>query len=211
MAIVLLLKLTMQRKIIIFDFDGVIVDTFSLSFNITNSREYITMEEYKGRFEGNIYDSKPRFKENASTMDGFFTYYEPQLMKCRPVQGITDVIKSLSEKYDLIIVSSTISPIIASYLESVNLASYFKEILGSDVDRSKVVKINRILKDYSINPTDIIFITDTLGDIREGKHCDVDSIAVTWGYHQADVLEKGSPFAVVKNPTEILEYIEKYF
>ncbi len=201
----------MQRKLIIFDFDGVIVDTFHIAFNIADSREYITEEEYRGRFEGNIYDSKPRFKDNASTMDGFFTYYEPELMKISPVQGMEQVIKTLADTYDLVIVSSTISSIISSYLDSVNLGSYFKEILGSDVDRSKVVKIQKVLTDYKIQPSDAVFITDTLGDIREGKHCDVDSIAVTWGYNHPEVLLKGSPHAVVNDTAELQEKIDGFF
>ena len=201
----------MQRKIIIFDFDGVIVDTFKISFNIIESREHITEEEYRNRFEGNVYDSKPRYKGTPSTMDEFFTDYAPKLMKCSPIEGIGDVIKSLAEKYDLVIISSSINSAITSYLDSVNLGTYFKEILCSNVHKSKVFKIQKILSDYAINPTDALFVTDTLGDIKEGKHCDVDSIAVTWGFNSADVLKKGSPHAIVNTATELIESVEGFF
>lgn len=41
-------------KVILFDFDGVIVDTFSLCYRIIKTRDAITEDAYRARFEGNI-------------------------------------------------------------------------------------------------------------------------------------------------------------
>lgn len=74
---------------------------------------------------------------------------------------------------------------------------------------SKIIKINSILKKYNIEPNDTVFITDTLGDIKEAKECGVKSIAVTWGLHDRETLEKGNPVAIIDDPRELLRVIEK--
>lgn len=57
-------------------------------------------------------------------------------------------------------------------------------------------------------PKDAVFITDTLGDIREARECDIDSIAVTWGFHERKTLEKGNPIVIVSDPRELFVEID---
>ncbi|MEK9157634.1 MAG: HAD hydrolase-like protein, partial [Patescibacteria group bacterium] len=108
----------MNKKIVIFDFDGVIVDSFSMCLKIVDSREYITEPEYRRRFEGNVFDAKRKFKDPNTTMESFDQHYAPEVMKCEPFKGMADAIKALSEKYILVIVSSTETVSIDSYLKS---------------------------------------------------------------------------------------------
>ncbi len=44
-------------KVILFDFDGVVVDTFSFCYRIMNSRDSISEDVYRAKFEGNINDA----------------------------------------------------------------------------------------------------------------------------------------------------------
>jgi HAD superfamily hydrolase (TIGR01549 family) len=197
-----------KNKIIVFDFDGVIVNTFALCYEIRNAHYPLSQDSYREKFEGNINDSIKKVKQPILN---FFEQYTPSLMKCGPIEGMPDLIKKLSEKYNLIIVSSTISSSIKSFLESFNLDIYFKEILGNDIEHSKVKKLQMVLEKYQVSSKDVIFITDTLGDIKEGKVCNIESIAVTWGYHPAETLAKGNPYSIVSDPKELSEKIEEYF
>ena len=52
-------------------------------------------------------------------------------------------------------------------------------------------------------------MTDTLGDILEGKKAGVTVVAVDFGFHKRDRLEKGEPFRIVSNFDEILEVVEE--
>lgn len=72
------------------------------------------------------------------------------------------------------------------------ILQYFSEILGSDVARDKIRKIKMVLDNNDLNAEDCVFITDTLGDILEARQCGIESIAVTWGYHEAERLQKGN-------------------
>ena len=68
-----------------------------------------------------------------------------------------------------------------------------------------------MLSKYSTEPTEAIFITDTLGDIEEGKKCGVKSIAVTWGYHPIETLKKGEPYKIISEQHELIDAIKEYF
>lgn len=194
-------------KIILFDFDGVIVDSFAFCYKIMSSHKPLTLEEYRARFEGNINDAINRTDQDKKLFN-FFGQYTAKLMKCKPNQAVVSVIKELARDHTCIIISSTISEAIKSYLLAYDLDDLFADVLGNDVEQSKTKKIEGVLRRYNILPAEIIFITDTLGDIREAKKCHVESIAVTWGFHSAETLQKGNPLYIVDNARNILDIIK---
>lgn len=200
-----------MSRIVFFDFDGVIVDTFSLCFKIVDSREYITEVEYRKRFEGNVFDATRKYKKPDTKLETFMNDYTPELMKCEPVKEITIAIKELSSKYKLVIISSTETGPIDSYLKMVGLRDCFAEILGCDVDTSKVNKINMSLKKCGVQATETVFVTDTLGDMREAEKCGVKCIAVAGGYHDEETLRRGNPLAIVKSGFELVNAVESHF
>ncbi len=194
-------------KIIFFDFDGVIADTFSACFDIINARETLSADEYRARFEGNINLAIRKTPADQPPFD-FFAEYNPKLMTCQPNPDIVAAIKTLAGESTLIIVSSTISSSISKYLEFFQIKDYFKEILGNDIDKSKVKKINDILARYEVAPGNTVFITDTLGDIREATECQVKSIGITWGFHPRETLQKGNPASIIDSPTELVVAVQ---
>lgn len=129
-------------------------------------------------------------------------------MSCVPNQGLAEIIKSLAEEYPLIIISSTVSPVISQFLELHHLRRYFTKILGNDIEKSKVKKIQQVLEHYRASPNETVLITDTLGDIREANACSVRSIAVTWGFHAHETLQQGNPYRIISDPKEIPAIIE---
>src|SRR6185369_6110369 len=120
-----------------------------------------------------------------------------------------NTILSLAPENRLAIVSSTNGSFIQDFLAKEGLLQYFSDILGSDVHISKTLKIRMILEKYNIMPVDAVFITDTLGDIKEANECGVRSIAVTWGLHDRSVLERGEPAKIVDDPQNLLKSIKE--
>ncbi len=195
------------NKVIIFDFDGVIVDTFDFCYQIYKNNSSMTEDEYRSKYEGNIYDTL----EKNKPISDFWSLYTPKLLACKPKEKIENEIEELSKKYTLVIVSSTASSAIKSFLEKFNLNRYFEEILGNDIEHSKVKKLQIVLGKYSLPPSSVVFITDTLGDIREGRECGIESIAVSWGYHPAETLQKGEPYQIIDTVSELPKAVETYF
>lgn len=200
------------KKILLFDFDGVLVSSFHINFSINSSRgATITEDEYRQLFNGNIFSSleKNRHKLAPINSEEFFNEYAPWLLKTGPVQGMPEVVATLGKLYPMAIVSSTIESPIEAYLKKFNLRGYFEEILGANNHKSKFQKIMGVLKSRNIAPEQALFITDTVGDIHESASAGVRSIAVTWGFQSEQDLLKANPATIVRTPAEIPKVIEK--
>jgi len=199
-----------MKKLVIFDFDGVLVDTIGIGFSINQEiHPDLSMEEYKSFFEGNIYGAIRKDGTPKKHHPDFFNLYDSRSREIIVPEILKFVVKELSILYTLVIVSSTHSESIKKILDREKITDYFAEIQGADVERNKVIKINSILEKYNILPKNVVFITDTIGDIREAKECEVKSIAVTWGFHDRKTLEKGNPVAIIDDPRDLLKTIQK--
>lgn len=207
----------MEKKFLLFDFDGVISNTFEIAYDImSNLDDSIKHEDqYRKYFEGNIYESirdKSNNKKSAPTLeDPFFSKYAPRLYQKSIDPGIKKIIIELAEKYHLTIMSSTVTSIIEHFLENEKIRSCFGKIYGPEISLYKYERIEEFFVHENTSAKKCLFITDTLGDIREARKADVDSIAVNWGYHLSETLEQGNPVAIVNTPQELLQEIDKYF
>ena len=201
----------MNKKIVIFDFDGVIVNTFKIYTGISrelNPDMKLTDKQLRAFFEKSVLDS-PIFKYNNQNL--FFKKYGPKLLRLRPVRGMKQNIKTLVKDYTLVIISSSDSSLIKKFLKKHNLLGQFNSILGADVEKSKIIKIKNIVKKYQVKPKDRLFITDTLGDILEARKAKVESIGVTWGYHTKTTINKSHPYKIITKPSQLLKNVKQYF
>jgi len=205
----------MPKQFILFDFDGVIVDSFQAAYDVARMIcPHLTEEQHRTRFEGNIHDwEEPvdrHTKECRQDID-FFAEYMPRLKISVIFPGMREVISGLAKGYTLVIVSSTVSSSIQEYLDSHDLAQYFSLVMGADVHTSKVEKITMVFEKYKIGPRNCVFITDTLGDMHEAEKAGVGAIGVTWGFHASETLERGDPYRLVKSPRDLQAAISDYF
>lgn len=174
----------MLKKFILFDFDGVIADSFQPAFEIQKMIcPNLTEDIYQKRFEGNINDwEKPinvHTEECRHDID-FFTEYIPRMKKeVQIIPEMKDVIIELEKNYIMIVISSTITSPIQEFLEEHDLSDHFTQIMGNDVHKSKVEKMKMVFEKYKVKANDCIFITDTLGDMREAEKMSVETIGVT--------------------------------
>jgi len=60
-------------------------------------------------------------------------------------------------------------------------------------------------------PGNCVFVTDTLGDMREAAEVGISSIAVSWGFQKHATLEQGKPFRVVDKPADLATAVRAYF
>lgn len=208
--------MTMKNSFVLFDFDGVIVNTLDISYgaSVAVSDYEQPLEMYKGFFEGNIFEEvekKNAGDTNEEKQRQFYEIYSKGMILVDPVPGIIDVLNELHKRYTMIIVSSSINAPIHAYLEKHGLTEHFDWVMGADVHRSKVKKIEMVFEKYAIGPEQCVFVTDTLGDMREAEKKFVPSIGVTWGFHERERLEKGAAFAIVDNPERLLATIDEHF
>lgn len=200
-----------NKKLVIFDFDGVLANTIQLSFDI--HKEYnpdFTMEKLQDICNGNFIDNMKAENDKMNHKDpvDFHKKYENEIMKMNIDEILFKTIEELNKNYILAVVSSTTTIYIRNFLKKENVEKCFSDILGADVHSDKTIKINSLLEKYKIKPNDAVFVTDSLGDIIEGNKCGVDSIGVTWGIHSKNNLEKGNPMAILDDPRDLLDCIK---
>lgn len=205
----------MQKKLLIWDFDGVIVDSFEVGFkvNLGEPAPARTHEEYRSLFMGNVYDH-PTVKESILKTNGsdeaFMDRYLAEMKNLEPLPNMKELLSSLSKSGIIqAIVSSTRTSNIEHFLTTHGMRDFFDDILGSDVERSKVKKFKMLSEKYGVPLPLALFVTDTLGDLKEAEHVEMPAIAVSWGFHLNEHLEQGKSIALVHTVDELRSAIEQ--
>ena len=196
-------------KLIMFDFDGVIDNNYELSFQLSKKKfTDITREEHKRLFEGNVHLEREKLKYRDTGFD-----FLKHLSDTRKTQKIKEEVKStlttLAKDYNLGIISSCYEYGINDYLENNQINNLFSFMYGFETHKLKAHKFKKVLNDFNLKENECVFITDTLGDILEANEVGIDTIAVDFGYHERERLEKGNPLKIISKFDELIEAIKK--
>jgi len=206
-----------KRKIIILDFDGVIVDSRELALEYTQKQyEGVTEEIHRNLFCGNIFTEMEKLKSTNITkaeLDNFLEKsYWPRKKQLPPIKDMDKIIERLNKTYEIVINTSSDSRRVADYLEKWNLLHYFKKIYGKDTHKSKVEKFKLILKEFGVGNKDCILVTDTIGDIIEAQVAGIGSVGVSWGYQQhRHFISLGREITLIEQPADLMRAIEEHF
>lgn len=207
----------MHRKLLLFDFDGVIFDSFDAMSPLVTKHWGTTPEEQREVHNQNVFvmtgDETPEdIALEEARIAAFYAEADRVLPDtCVVFPGMREVLPQLAVDYRLFVVSSSLSSTITKVLEKCGLAECFSGIYGMENERSKVKKIHAILAAAAKHPRESLFITDTLGDVREARHAGVDAIAVTWGFHDKARVREGEPWDICDDPAELPNKIARYF
>jgi len=204
-----------MKNAIIFDYDGVIIDSYEIFIDhfieackIQGFPQIAGEEEFLKLYEKNMYKSMFEMGMTKDQILKIVLYMKKQLIKnqykIRLFPNIYETIKKLSQKNYLFIVTSNETTVVKKYLESKNI-DFITEILGSDIEPSKIKKIKSIKTKYVAD--NYYYIGDTSGDILEGKKAKVKTIAVSWGWFDKKRLEKTNPDFLIQKPKDLLKII----
>jgi phosphoglycolate phosphatase-like HAD superfamily hydrolase len=205
-----------EKKIVFFDFDGVIADSFDVVFWINNDSRVKTKDDFANLFDGNINDWKKGASYGPDEIkkidDEFFARYISKMGEVKVFPGMKETARELAGSYTLIIISSMLASLVKDFLERNDMLRYFEEFESDNVVyANKTERIKKVFKKYGIGPKDCVFITDTLGDMREASSCGVSSIGVAWGFQKKENLLGAKPFKIVENPKELILAVYDYF
>jgi phosphoglycolate phosphatase len=203
---------------IFFDFDGVILDSFSVAFLILKSlnEKYeltpLTEDKLMKLFEGNIWENYEKSgigKNKKEFQREFKVLYDERQIELKFFVGMRECIIKLAKKANLVIISSNYTQTIKNMLKAEKLNNCFQKVLGADVPGNKRTKIISFLRNKNISPSNTFFVSDTTGDIKEIEGLDIHTIAVSWGYHSKEQLELAHPDDIVYTPEELERYFNK--
>ena len=193
-------------KAIIFDFDGVLADTFNTNIDICKELNMkFTIDDFKDHHNGNVFE-KPKLKFSEKQVDEFFLAYEKKANSDK-LFSLQPEFKKLNQKYKMFVISSSNETAIKKYFILGKWDCYFEGIFGVETDKSKLKKFKKLFQNYKLKPKECIFITDTLGDLIEGEKAGVKTLAVTWGYHGEMRLRKGNPNKIIHCFNELADTV----
>jgi phosphoglycolate phosphatase len=185
-----------------FDYDGVLVDVREDNIAVINAFaakygfEPITMQQYNSSLQYNFYDYwQMLLGEKAQAF-----FEDLHALPREPARLLPGMQKILTA-HKPIIISSNVTYLIQTTLKAhdINL-----EVYGGDIEKSKVVKLSK----YKAEPD--VFVTDTAGDVKEGKEAGYIVIAVSWGFNTLEQLEASQPHKIVHTPQELHEALLLY-
>ncbi|HMC04220.1 MAG TPA: HAD hydrolase-like protein [Actinomycetota bacterium] len=222
---------------IVFDFDGTLVRTREASwalFRETNERFGLgvdSAEAFYHLFDRNFYAALDEVSGGAGTERAgevrrhfqalLGERYNPDL-----VPGMANVVHELAAHYALVILSSNTMEAVRRILLANGLAQCFAHVFSGDVAPDKHEAIQRLLDDPSVacgrrcsphyeestalriaEAGEVMLVTDTVGDVEEGRRAGIRVGAVAWGMHPADALERaGAEFTCIW-PEELVAYL----
>lgn len=200
-------------KLVIFDYDGVLFDTKKVAFEVVNKcsqkflNKKITEKEFAEIFKSNFYEAMKNKGVDQQTLDKIKDYAIEILSKkqLHVHSGIKSSVEKLSKTHTLAVISSNYDDIMKSNLENAGILGNFDYILGTEEGENKKHKIRKLLKETKISKSEAIFITDTVGDIKEAKKAGIKTMAVTWGFHNKKMLSEEKPDYIAEKSIRILE------
>lgn len=197
-------------SLVMFDYDGVIVDSFQevrRDFIAACRKHGFEIDEkiFETLHDDNCYKMmREKYGLEDKEVDAIVKEYE-QISKdnsnLKIFEGMKEAIEKIAQEHTIVIITSNTSQNVAAFLEK-NGIKGIKDILGADLEQSKIKKINKAVQLYPTDPA--YYVGDTTGDIIEGKKAGVITVAVSWGWHKAEKLKKFEPDYLVYSPQELL-------
>lgn len=205
---------SVKQKVFIFDYDGVIADSFEDAILIVRQiakdigyDKPISDEDFRELFDQNIFIaikqkgfSLLQILRIANRLKG---ETKEMQKKIRFFAGIKELFDEINDLGDIFVVTSNSNEIVRNKMDDYSMLQDIREIYGMEVSKSKVKKIKLVMKKYDKN-TDFYYIGDTIGDIIEGRKAGVKTIGVTWGYHDRKRFDRVNPDFIVDKPEELL-------
>lgn len=203
-----------MKKIIIFDLDGTIANSFDILVEILNDiAKQFNLELSKNEItqlirNENLKDIIKKFKINKIKL--FFLLLKikkkmrDKIININSVPEIKEMIKKLDNKYTLILLTSNNKKNTEAFLKKENLNYFSKKYFSSGLfNKNKMIL--KIIKENKYNLNEILYIGDEVRDIQSCKLANIDIVAVTWGFNSKELLQKYSPNYLIKKPSEIID------
>ena len=208
----------MKNKVIVFDFDGTIADTYQAIVDITNDLSsefgYQPIDEEELLLLKNLSSKEIVKRAEISLFKIPFLVQRvqkelgQQIADLSPIKGIESVLLELKERnYILGIITSNVRENVVLFLQKNNLEYLFDFIYSGTNIFGKHRIINQLVRKHKLNKTDVIYVGDETRDIRSARKSGINVIAVGWGFNSQEILAEYKPDFLAVKPTELLEAI----
>ena len=206
--------------LIIFDYDGVLADTFDdlLRFgqeacNKLGVKHLVTKNDIHDLEEMSFASFGRACEVPEHLVDEFVKIclnFIAEKKSPPPIfRGLSDVIRDLSVDHRIAVVTTNSSQNVHAFLVRHGLEGLVHAVYGVDSPGSKAHKIS-IARDRLLENGEegsVFMVGDSLSDVLAAKEASVASVAVTWGHQSLEKLLRGGPDYVVSSPHDLIEVL----
>jgi phosphoglycolate phosphatase len=199
-----------------FDHDGVLVDSltiFTAAFGAAcgahGHPEIATEEQVVALFGDNVYDTMAALGMSRETIAAIIGDTAAALSlsaDLHPFPGVPELLSGLAERFDVVVVTSNAAGVVRDFMARERLADSVSDVLGVEVDVSKVRKIASVMARYP-DQSRYFYVGDTCGDMLEGAEAGATPLGAGWGWHGAAALRDAGAAFVATTPAELLAFV----
>ena len=194
-----------KYKTLLFDFDGVLVDSKEISFEATN---YALSKLKIPNVSKEEFDRHSKYELVKKRKLGFIKILILLFIAKRFIaKHIHEVIVNQNILHEIskitlpkVIISSNSTKNIQSSLGDQSMQ--FTKIIGNMGFSNKAKKLNQF--------KDGLYFTDEVRDILECKKAGIDVCAVTWGFDSKEELLKSEPTYLIENDKDFISLLSKH-
>ncbi len=216
----------MKAELIVFDFDGTLVDTredlaAAMNFALKKCGISPVSTETVWRYTGDgtpplierVLKEKghPELFEKAKNL--FLEYYDAHFADfAKPMESANETVQYFYEKgKKMAVLSNKYEKFVKKLLEKFNMNKYFFMILGKDsLKKSKPdpFPLFEIMKKADVPRDRTVFVGDSKNDILISKNAGVKCFIIPSEVQTKEELRKLSPFKILNSIKELENYIE---
>lgn len=206
-------------KTLIFDFDGVIGDTFgtvseimgelSVEFGLKNlDKEGIKKLKSQG-VKKTIQSAKIPAWKLPLLLKRVREEQAKRIEETTIFKGVKEILRELKRTGSTLgILTSNSEENVKTILEKNDLQIFdFIVSKSSLFGKAKILK--SIIKEKKLSPKEVYYVGDEVRDIEAAKKAEVKSIAVSWGYDSVKILVKLKPDYLINKPEGLLIIIKE--
>lgn len=209
----------MKSAYLLFDFDGTIADSINPLFDLLNSMapdfgvHTVSWDEFDHMRDLNYIQifkmlKIPLFhlpKAIKMVLEG----YQQIIQHLQPCTGILELLSELqAREIPHSLLSSNSKKNLQAFLQKHQIQS-FEWVEGTEGIMAKNRHLSKMIRKHGLQNYDLYYIGDEIRDIQTAKSNRIKSIAVSWGLHSHQHLQKSKPDYLVDAPSEILDIIER--
>lgn len=203
-------------KLIIFDLDGTIADTFDITVEIYNglAAKYklaritknkklrdMGMREVIRKFKIPFFKILPLTREHQKILS-------ESIASVKIFPNLKNILLKLDKNYKLGLITSNDKNNVLKFLRKNKIENIFDFIESGSPLFGKDKILKKIIKRTKYGRECIVYVGDEVRDIEAAKKVGIKIISVGWGFNSSSGLKKSNPDYFVEKPNILLHTIE---
>lgn len=201
----------MSERLVLFDFDGTIADSFPVLVSFAKREGLLSEGEDPESFRDL---SARELLEKASipwwrlplVTFGFHRYFAASISEVGLIDGMAETVRRLhGEGFTLGIVTTNSRENVMRILDHEGLSPYFSSVVGDWNLFGKASSLRRVVRKHGADPEAVWYVGDEVRDAEAARAAGLRFAAVSWGYNSPTAFRSADPELMFSTPEELTE------